>query len=336
MATLDTTARTAAVRGVQHRSFEFRDFEFRDEGNKGFTFDGVASVVDTPYEVRDQWGSFTETIAAGAFNKTLKDSKADVALFVNHDTRALPLATRLDGSLRLAADPHLRVTATLNPARPSVQEVRHAVNDGQARQMSIGFSVPEKRDEWSGDFSTRVIREVNLAETSIVWRGASPTTSGSMRSYNELLRSLNDASLTRDEYRRIAAHMQHRFADLFDNMIEDRLRDELAELLGLEGMSMDGEGPSVCVVDHTDNVVIYCCYGTGDDDMYQLSYEADADGNITLSSDAPIVVQPVTSYVPEPPETGDMAMRSDHTERDRDSFARLDLLIADKPRLLLV
>jgi len=168
MATLDSTARTAAVRGVQHRSFEFRDFEFRDEGNKGFTFDGVASVVNTPYEVRDQWGSFTETIAEGAFNKTLKDSKADVALFVNHDTRALPLATRLDGSLRLAADPHLRVTATLNPARPSVQEVRHAVNDGQARQMSIGFSVPEKRDDWSKDFSTRLIREVNLAETSIV------------------------------------------------------------------------------------------------------------------------------------------------------------------------
>ena len=328
MATLDTSARTTAVRGVQHRSFEFRDFEFRDEGNKGFTFDGVASVVNTPYEVRDQWGSFTETIAEGAFNKTLKDSKADVALFVNHDTRALPLATRLDGSLRLAADPHLRVTATLNPARPSVQEVRHAVNDGQARQMSIGFSVPEKRDEWSSDFSTRTIREVNLAETSIVWRGASPTTSGSMRSYTELLRSLNDASLTRDEYRRIAAHMQHRFADLFDNAIEACLRDELTELLGLERTDS-----SVYVVDHTDTVVVYS--QVDDDAMYQRSYETGADGNITLSRDAPIVVQPVTSYVAELPPTGAMTP-TDHTQRDRESFSRLDLLIADKPRLLLV
>jgi hypothetical protein len=156
-----------------------------------------------------------------------------------------------------------------------------------------------------------------------------------MRSYTELLRSLSDASLTRDEYRRIATHMQHRFADLFNNMVEDRLRDELTELLGMEGMSMDGEGPSVVIVDHTDNVVIYCCCGTGDDDMYQLAYEADADGNITLSSDAPIVVQPVTSYVPEPPEPSAMTP-TDYSQRDRDGFANLDLLIANKPRLLLV
>ena len=209
-----------------------------------------------------------------------------------------------------------------------MQEVRHAVNDGQARQMSIGFSVPEKRDEWSSDFSTRVIREVNLAETSIVWRGASPTTSGSMRSYTELLRSLNDASLTRDEYRRIAAHMQHRFADLFDNAIEARLRDELTELLGLERTDS-----SVYVVDHTDTVVVYS--QVDDDAMYQRSYETDADGNITLSRDAPIVVQPVTSYVAELPPTGAMTP-TDHTQRDRESFSRLDLLIADKPRLLLV
>jgi HK97 family phage prohead protease len=335
MATLDSTARKNAVRGVQHRSFEFRDFEFRDDGNKGFTFDGVASVVDTPYEVRDAYGSFTETIAAGAFNKTLKDSKADVALFVNHDTRALPLATRLDGSLRLAADPHLRVTATLNPARPSVQEVRHAVNDGQARQMSIGFSVPEKRDEWSDDYTKRIIREVNLAETSIVWRGASPTTSGSMRSYNELLRSVNDASLTRDEYRRIAAHMQHRFADLFATMISDRLRDELTEYLGIEGYGYEHDGPMVHVVDHTDNVVIYFTMGMRDDNLYQLSYTADADGNITLSTDAPFAVQPVTSYVAEPPSMHDIAP-PDLTQRNRDSFHRLDLLIANKPHLLLV
>ena len=332
------------INGMNHRSFEFTDFEFRDDGVKGYTFDGVASVVDTPYEVRDQWGTFTETIGAGAFNKTLRDGKADVALFVNHDTRALPLATRLDGSLRLSADPHLRVTATLNPARPSVQEVRHAVGDGQARQMSIGFSVPQKRDQWNDTFTERHISEVNLAEASIVWRGASPTTTGAMRSDNDLLRSFTDASLTKDEFRRITSIMQHRFADLFNNMIEDRLRDELAEYLGLEGM----EDADVYVMDHTDNVVIYCCMGTGDDDLYQLAYSADADGNITLSTDPPIVVQPVTSYVPEPVETvedsavpnmasmdaGDTATR--FADRDRADLLRVAMLENDKPNILLV
>jgi len=158
-------------------------------------------VVDTPYEVRDMWGTFTETIRAGAFNKTLKDSKADVALFVNHDTRALPLATRLDGSLVLAANPHLEVRASMNPARPSVQEVRHAVADGQARQMSIGFGVPKdaQKDVWNADYTERTIHEVKLNETSIVWRGASPTTSGAMRSLDEFLAewSWDDADIER-------------------------------------------------------------------------------------------------------------------------------------------
>jgi HK97 family phage prohead protease len=189
------------------RSFDFTEAEFRADGADGFlTFEGVASVVDTPYTVRDMFGEFTETIRAGAFNKTLKDAKADVALFVNHDTRALPLATRMDGSLTLSAAPHLTVRASLNPARPSVQEVQHAVRDGQARQMSIGFSVPKARDHWNEDFTEREIAEVNLGEASIVWRGASPTTTGSMRSFEEFMESILDMDLTADQIERAALH----------------------------------------------------------------------------------------------------------------------------------
>jgi len=199
------------------RSFDFTNCEFRDDNAGALTFEGVASVVDTPYQVRDQFGTFTETIQAGAFDKTLKElSKRaakggdhDVALFVNHDTRALPLATVSAGNLLLRADPHLGVTATLNPARPSVQEVRHAVADGQARQMSIGFGVPKNRDGWNADFSQRTISEVMLSEASIVWRGASPTTSGSMRSIDELL-AMFDADIEHDEaeVRRALAHLE--------------------------------------------------------------------------------------------------------------------------------
>ena len=197
--------------GRQVRDFEFRDFEFRDDTETGgFTFEGVASVVDTAYTVRDMFGEFTETIKRGAFNKTLRDGKADVALFVNHDTRALPLATRLDGSLTLSADPDLRVTAKLNPARPSVQETRHAVVDGQARQMSIGFTVPQARDKWNDDMSERVISEVNLIETSIVWRGASPTTSAAMRSYDEFMESLTDIDMTDEQLQRAIAALSER------------------------------------------------------------------------------------------------------------------------------
>jgi HK97 family phage prohead protease len=196
----------AADRGALTRVFNMTTFEFRGEDGGKVTFEGVASVVDTPYQVRDQWGTFTETIRSGAFNKTLRDGKADVALFINHDTRALPLATRLDGSLKLAADPHLRVLAELNPARPSVQEARHAVADGQARQMSIGFSVPEARDHWNDDYTVREISEVNLGETSIVWRGASPTTTGAIRSLDEFLESLTEIEMDEADLHRAIAH----------------------------------------------------------------------------------------------------------------------------------
>lgn len=205
----DLSGRAAALLGgVQRRSYDFTEFEFRDEGSHGVTFEGVASVVDQPYTVRDSFGTFEETIKAGAFNKTLRDGKADVALFINHDYRSLPLATRLDGSLRLSADPNLRVVATLDPARPSVQEARSAVMGGQARQMSIGFSVPKARDSWNEDYTQRVISEVNLGETSIVWKGANHLTEGAMRSFDDFLASIADVEMTEDEVRRALAYFE--------------------------------------------------------------------------------------------------------------------------------
>lgn len=218
MTITDLSARaTAGERAV--RSFEFTECEFRDDGPNGWvTFEGVASVVDTPYTVRDSLGEFTETIKPGAFDKTLaelskraaKGPRHDVALFVNHDTRALPLATVSAGNLTLSAAPHLNVRAFMNPSRPSVQEVRHAVADGQARQMSIGFSVPNpKADVWNEDYTERSIHEVKLYESSIVWRGASPTTSGSVRSLDELLDLFPEGSeYDENEVRRALQHLE--------------------------------------------------------------------------------------------------------------------------------
>lgn len=201
----DYSQRADAAAGPCVRSFAFDEFEFRDEGSGGFTFEGVASVVDTPYPVRDAWGEFHETIKAGAFNKTLRDGSNDIALFVNHDYRALPLATKASGNLRLSVDPHLRVIATLDPSRPSVQETAAAVRGGQARQMSIGFSVPKSRDKWNDDMTERWISEAQLTETSIVWRGANPHTSGGMRALDEIL-ALRVDDMTEDEARRAVAY----------------------------------------------------------------------------------------------------------------------------------
>jgi len=202
-------------RGHQIRHFDIADFEFRDDGDAGFTFEGVASVVDAPYTVRDPWGEFTETIGAGAFNKTLRDSKADVALFINHDHVGIPLATRSAKTLTLSADPNLRVSADLDPQRSDVQNLRSAVTRGEMRQMSIGFTVPKdaKKDRWNADMTERHITELNLIETSIVWRGANPLTSSAFRSWSELMESLTDIDMTEDEVRRAIAAFEARLPE---------------------------------------------------------------------------------------------------------------------------
>lgn len=210
------------------RSYTFTECEFRNDGPDGFlTFEGIASVVDKPYTVRDQYGTFEETIQAGAFDKTLAEMEnraakakdkstedhvgpGDFALYVNHDYRALPLATVSSGRLKAWTTPDLAVRAFLNPARPSVQEARHAVADGDARQMSIGFTVPKGRDVWNEDYSKRTVRELGLTEASIVWRGANPYTSGAVRSLDDVIDAIASGEFNEDELRRALATLEAR------------------------------------------------------------------------------------------------------------------------------
>lgn len=184
----------------QYRSFELTTAEFRDDSDgDGFTFLGVASVVDKPYSVRDRSGEFTETIRAGAFDKTLSEvenraKKAkepgdvnDVALFINHRATDVPMASTYAGTLRLGVNPNLTVAADLDAIRSDVVIARSAVQRGELRQMSIGFRVPKGRDEWNADYTERMIHEVALDEVSIVRRGANPHTTASMRSLLDML-----------------------------------------------------------------------------------------------------------------------------------------------------
>lgn len=220
--TLDVSKRGRLEREV--RRFNIAEFEFRDSAADGFTFEGVASVVDTPYEVNDMFGTFSETIRSGAFNKTLRDSKADVALFVNHDTMGIPLATRGAGTLKLSADPNLRVSATLDPIRNDVIAIRSAVQRGEMSQMSIGFQVPKARDTWNADYTQREIGEVKLLETSIVWQGANQFTSTSMRSISDVIAAIEADQLSPAEIQRAIVYLD---SLLPESMLEEP--DEMEE-----------------------------------------------------------------------------------------------------------
>lgn len=185
------------------------EVEFRDDGADTVTFSGYASMVDTPYMVRDAFGEYTETIAPGAFRKTLSEIKKgndDVRLLVNHE--GIALARTKSNTLRLSADPHLSVEAPLDPASPLVQTIRSAMNRGDMDQMSIGMRV--HRQEWNADYSERTIKEAQLFDVSIVTYPASPTTSAQLRTLDDAIRELtaDKDDLDEEEVRRVIAHLE--------------------------------------------------------------------------------------------------------------------------------
>jgi uncharacterized protein len=187
---LETLADRANRADVQHRSFTVADLEMREDSNTGAVrFEGVASVVGTPYLMRDMLGEFEETMAPGAFHRTIRQ-KADVRMLKNHNSDFVFARTK-SGTLQLADDPHLRASApSLDPANPQVQTLRSELARGDVDQMSIGFRVRD--DEWSDDYTQRTIKELELIEVSVVTFPASQTTSAGLRSLDELMAALTD------------------------------------------------------------------------------------------------------------------------------------------------
>jgi len=310
-----TLAERAARTERETRSFTATDMVMRDM-NDGFTFEGIASVVNTGYHVRDQWGDYTETILPGAFNRTLKQ-KADVRLLVNHS--GVPLARSKSGTLKLTADPNLRATATLDPSNPTVQEIRSAMNRGDLDQMSIGFRVRD--EEWSSDYSQRSIKEIELFDVSVVTYPASPTTSAQLRSFDAFMCDITDIDMTKDQMRRAVRHLERRFADVWNEEVESWLEIALKARFVTSPLGM------VDIEDFNDNQVVFCLYSTEVDGTWQLGYSLNADNTITLDNADPVAVNEVVTWVP-------IRSANQFEQRDRAEREALDRKIAARPALV--
>lgn len=219
---LPDLSQRAASTDLCRRSFDLEDIELREDGDTGdLVFTGRASVVDFPYTVRDMWGEYTETIKAGAFNKTLRDGGSAVSLYVNHRHSDVPLATRGAGTLSLNASPHLDVEARLDPVRPDVQIIASAVRRGEMRQMSIGFNPVKSRDQWNADMTQVTRGEVALREVSIVEVGANTGgTQANMRSFDDFLATITDTELSDEEVRRAIEYFQSRLPEATETALE--------------------------------------------------------------------------------------------------------------------
>jgi len=166
-----TTIRGEAMAKIEHRNFT-HPIEMRDDGD-GMTFTGYAAVFNSPSEPLP----FTERIAQGAFQRSIKRARNDIKLLWNHDSGSVLGSTRA-GTLKLEEDNiGLKVTASL-PQTTAGRDASVLLKRGDIDSMSFGFSVPAGGDSWNEDGSERTLNSVRLHEVSIVAFPAYSETAG--------------------------------------------------------------------------------------------------------------------------------------------------------------
>lgn len=156
-------------------------FELRrsTDGSHTANFRGYASVTDHAYPVAGgpEFGGWTETVSRGAFKKTLgmNDNRA---LLYAHDNSKVVATTRA-GSLAMLEDSiGLLVDAQLNTRVAWIADLVEQIESGEVDEMSIGFIA--RSSDWDKRFENRVIDEVQLIESTIVWAGANGATLGTI------------------------------------------------------------------------------------------------------------------------------------------------------------
>jgi hypothetical protein len=162
---------------ITRETRSFGRVELRQTDGGDWEFEGLASSTNTPYEVEDWLGSYTEEFLSGAFTKTIGE-RADVAFLVNHE--GLPLARTTSGTLDLREeDPGLMARATLAAADLDVQRIVPKMQRGDLSKMSIAFRAT--RQEWDEDYTYRKILEARLYDVSVVTFPANPGTWAAVR-----------------------------------------------------------------------------------------------------------------------------------------------------------
>tara|TARA_R110001606_G_scaffold581_1_gene2218 strand:+ start:3070 stop:4512 length:1443 start_codon:yes stop_codon:yes gene_type:complete len=166
-----STARGESMSKVETR-YNVTDIEVREHGD-GMRFTGYAALFDS----RSEPLPFIEVIEAGAFKRSIHQTRNDIKLLWNHNTSDVLGSTRAK-TMKLYEDARgLRVEADL-PNTTLGRDAAELLRRGDVDSMSFGFSVPTGGDEWSADGMTRTLKSVRLHEVSIVAFPAYSATAG--------------------------------------------------------------------------------------------------------------------------------------------------------------
>lgn len=197
--------------------------EARSTADGGLILEGYAALFDSPSEPLP----FIETIARGAFTKTLSENPDVRFLALNHD--GMPLARTKAGTLTLTEDEiGLHFEAHL-PDTNEARELHTAIERGDITEMSFTFRA--MRQKWSSDRAYRTIIEASLADGDVspVVYAAYTSTSVEARALamkvTETLDALNAIGSSKEGRSADVAALQSAF---------DSARSGLAQLLALE------------------------------------------------------------------------------------------------------
>ena len=138
------------AQAVELKALQFKEQDVNIESR---TFKGYASTWDKD--------SGSDIITKGAFSKTLGERSDRVKILWQHDA---PLGKP---TLMREDEKGLYVEGYISKTRLG-DEALELMRDGVVDQMSIGFSIPQGKSEYSKNDSARVIREVKLYEFSPV------------------------------------------------------------------------------------------------------------------------------------------------------------------------
>jgi HK97 family phage prohead protease len=171
------------VKEIERRTFTVQDVEARQAEDGTMRLRGYAAVFNDASVPLP----FKETIAPGAFRKTLSETP-DVRLLINHE--GLPLARTKNGTLTLTEDDRGLFMDAIIADTNEGRDLYKLVERGDVDQMSFAFRVI--RQKWSEDRTTRTLTEVSLADgdVSVVTYPAYPTTTVEAR---EALRTAIEA-----------------------------------------------------------------------------------------------------------------------------------------------
>ena len=147
---------------MERRVIDVGKFQTREENGKRF-LDGYYAVFDQLYEVCPGW---IETVAPGAFSRTLREGK-DVKVLWNHNTD-LVLGSTENGTAHLSEDDvGLHGPVEINEEDQDAKNAIARVARRDVRGCSFGFEIRGMEESWdeNGTYRTR-LTDVELFEVS--------------------------------------------------------------------------------------------------------------------------------------------------------------------------